>query len=238
MSLSEIQIVLVRTREPQNLGAAARAMKNAGLSRLTLVTPITTDLVTARRVGVHAQELLAAPPVASSIAEAVADAQWVVGTSSRALPGRRRLTPRQVAEEAMRRGGRTALVFGDEVSGLTNDDLLACHDLSCIPASIEQPSYNLAQSVVIYAYELLLAAGAGPAPVAQQRASERELQQLERALRELLARGGFADPDRPRHGVRELAQTLRRSGLTLSEAKLWLAALRRVAAELERDERG
>ena len=131
-----------------------------------------------------------------------------------------------------------ALVFGDEVSGLTNADLLACHDVSCIPASLSQPSYNLAQSVVIYAYELLLASGASIAPVEEERATESELQQIERALRELMAESGFADPDRPRHGVRDLAQTLRRSGLTPSEARLWLAALRRAIAALERDELG
>ncbi|MFN7131934.1 MAG: RNA methyltransferase, partial [Myxococcales bacterium] len=237
MSLDHVHIVLVRTREPQNLGAVARAMKNAGLSRLTLVNPVTDDLVTARRVAVHAQELVTSPPRVGAIADAVKDATWVVGTTSRTLKGRRSLTPREVAEEAMRRGGRVALVFGDEESGLSNDDLLTCHDLSCIPASAAQPSFNLAQSVVVYAYELHLAA-AQPVPKPVTLATEEELRQVEAALREVLVASDFADADRPGHGVRELAQTLKRAALTPGEARLWFAALKRVSRAFARLGRG
>lgn len=236
--LESVRIVLVRPAEPMNLGAAARAMKNCGLRRLTLVAPRARDWLTARRVAVHAQELLASAQVAESLAEAVAGAVWVVGTSSRARPGRSSSSPREIAAEAAvrARAGEVALVFGGEESGLSNADLVQCHDLSTIPSGREQPSFNLAQAVVIYAYELFQAfEAARDLPQAEPPilAAERDLQQVEAALRGLLEAHGFADPDRPGHGVRDLALTLRRAGLTPTEAGLWRAALARCGPERE-----
>ncbi len=269
-----IQIVLVRPAEPMNLGAAARAMKNCGLSRLILVAPETTDWVTARRVAVHSEELLAAPRMVESLAEAVRTAQWVVGTTSRTLPGRVPLTPREVADSAARLDGEVALVFGGEESGLSNDDLLQCHAVSTIPtpraigraactesneaptaqrqststrgcggavlcdepAVALQPSLNLAQAVLIYAYEMFQRSdSAFQLHDAPPRADEGELQRVECAIRDLLLASGFADPDRRGHGVRELASTLRRSGLSPSHARLWTAVLRGAERRLRRE---
>ncbi|HCF58758.1 MAG TPA: rRNA methyltransferase, partial [Myxococcales bacterium] len=87
----------------------------------------------------------------STLAEALSDAVWIVGTTSRTVPGIPRLTPREVAARAaeLSEGGEVALVFGGESSGLTNDHALSCHALSCIPAGPIQPSYNLAQAVLV-----------------------------------------------------------------------------------------
>ena len=221
-----LRIVLVRPAEPMNVGGVARAMKNCELDDLVLVAPRTDDWVTARRIAVHAEDLLAAPHVVATLAEAVADCVWVVGTSSRELPGRERLSPRQVGERCAAAAGRVALVFGGEESGLSNDDLVRCHALSCIPGGREQPSYNLAQAVLVYAYEGLVARARPRPPGDEQRATERELRLIEDATRELLVASAFADPDRPRHGVLDLLQPLRRAGLTADEAKLWHAAMR------------
>lgn len=225
-----VRIVLLRPAEPMNVGAAARAMKNCDLDDLVLVAPRTEDWVTARRVAVHAQDLLAAPRVVGTLEDAVADCRWVVGTSSRRLAGRAPLTPREVAEQA-REVGDLALVFGGEESGLSNDDLVRCHATSCIPSGAVQPSFNLAQAVMIYAYELFQAQPR-PASAPPDRASERELSLVESALREVLVAAGFADPDRPRHGVLDLLQPLRRAGVTPEEARLWLAALKTVVRAL------
>jgi tRNA/rRNA methyltransferase len=228
--LPSVHLVLLRPAEPMNLGAVARAMRNFGLTRWTLVEPKTADLVTARRVAVHAQELIEALPVAPSLASAVASARWVVGTTSRGIEGRPALSPREVARQAVGVEGEVALVFGGEESGLSNDDLLQCHALSSIPSAPEQPSLNLGQAVLVYAYELYQATGAAapsqPAQRERQRADDGALQQVERAIRELLAASGFPDPDRPGHGVRDLASGLRRAGLSPAEARLWVAALR------------
>ncbi len=234
--MSSLRVVLLRPAEPMNIGAAARAMRNFGLSRWTLVEPKTCDLVTARRVAVHAETLVDALSVAPSLASAVAQARWVVGTTSRTLEGRPALSPRQVARQALEVDGEVALVFGGEASGLSNDDLLQCHAVSSIPSSPEQPSLNLAQAVLLYAYELAQAAEEAATPHAPrlERAGDGDLQQVEHALRALLEASGFPDPERRGHGVRELASGLRRAELTPSEARLWVAALRGAERKLRR----
>jgi TrmH family RNA methyltransferase len=234
VKLEQIHIVLVRTRNPMNLGAVARAMKNFGLARLTLVDPLTEDLQTARAVAVHAEDLLERMQTAPSLVAAIADARWVVGTSQRGLAGQRALPPPALAREAAARTheGEVALVFGDEQSGLSNAELLACHDVSSIPASAEQGSLNLAQAVVVYAHQLAAEAGSSDPTPRAPRAAERELAEVERALRQLLEAAAFADPDRPGHGVAELAHTLRRAALTPAEARLWQAVLHRAKRRL------
>jgi tRNA/rRNA methyltransferase len=226
-----VRIVLVRPRNPENLGAVARAMTNLGLDDWAIAALGTHDFDTARRVAVHAEGLLDRPRVVASLEEAVADCAWVVGTSSRRVRGRRRLSPQEVAREAHARAaeGRTALVFGDERSGLTNAELDRCHDLSAIPTEGAQPSMNLAQAVVVYAWELrraaLEASAAAPPARAPAGASDAELSRVEDALRAALRGAGFlAGPER--HAVRDLAAALRRARLTRREARLWLAALR------------
>jgi tRNA/rRNA methyltransferase len=223
-----VRIVLLRPRNPENLGAVARAMKNFGLADWAIAELGTHDFATARRVAVHAEDLLDRPRLVRTLDQAVADCAWVVGTSSRRVRGKRRLSPAEVACEAMERApaGRTALVFGDERSGLTNDEVLRCHDLSAIPTDEAQPSVNLAQAVLLYAYELRRAALAArePAP-APAGATDGELRELEEALRAALRATAFlAGPER--HAVRDLLSPLRRARLTRSEVRLWTAALR------------
>jgi tRNA/rRNA methyltransferase len=224
-----VRLVLVRPRNPENLGAVARVMKNFGLGDWAVVSLGTHDFAAARRVAVHAEDLLDRPRVVATLDEAVADCAWVVGTSSRRLRGRRRLSPADVASEALRRApeGRTAVVFGEERSGLTNTELHRCHDLSAIPAAEEQPSLNLAQAVAVYAWELREAALGGlaaPAALPAGGATDAELSRIEEALRGALRAARFlAGPER--HAVRDLQDTLRRARLSRREARLWLAAL-------------
>ena len=224
------RIVLVRPRSPENLGAVARVLKNFGMDDWAIAVLGTHDFAAARRVAVHAEELLDRPRIVATLDEAVADRAWVVGTSSRRVRGRRRLSPGQVAREALRRApdGGTAIVFGDERSGLTNAELERCHDLSAIPAAEAQPSLNLAQAVLVYAWELRKAiADAEAAPRARpaEGATDAELLRIEEALRAALRGGGFlAGPER--HAIRDMQATLRRARLSRREARLWLAALK------------
>jgi tRNA/rRNA methyltransferase len=232
-----VRIVLVRPRNPENLGAVARLMKNFALDDWAIAALGTHDFATARRVAVHAGDLLDRPRVVATLEEAVADCAWVVGTSSRRVRGKRRLSPPEVAREIGARAGegRTALVFGDERSGLGRAELARCHDLSAIPSDAGQPSLNLAQAVLVYAWELRRALGA-PAPraapasssavrVAVEGATGADLGRVEEALRAALRAGGFlAGPER--HAVADLLATLRRARLSRREAALWLAALR------------
>jgi TrmH family RNA methyltransferase len=209
-------------------------MKNFGLARLTLVDPQTCDWRTARHLAVSSGEIVDQAPRIESLSAAIAEARWVVGTSVRSYPGQRGLSPTSFAEEAVSRTeeGDVALVFGGEKSGLSNDDLRACHDVSTIPTSGDLASLNLAQAVLLYAYELFQAslelAPAFATDTQETRPTEGELAELEVNLRCLIERTAFADLDRPRHGVADLAHTLRRSGLTSSELRLWQAALHHI----------
>jgi tRNA/rRNA methyltransferase len=236
MSPLPARIVLLRPRNPQNLGAVARALKNFGLSDWAVVELGTHDFAAARRVAVGAEDLLDRPRVVRTLDEAAADCAWVVGTSSRRVRGKRRLSPLEVAREVLERApGRTAIVFGDERSGLTNEEVDRCHDLSAIPTDPEQPSVNLAQAVLLYAYELRGAALRARASVAAPRAAaatDGDLERLQDALRAVLRRGRFlSGPER--HAVRDLASTLRRARLSAAEARLWLAALRKIERALD-----
>ncbi len=222
------RIVLLRPRNPENLGAVARAMKNFGLADWAVVELGTHDFASARRVAVHAEELLDRPRLVRTLDEAVADCAWVVGTSSRRVRGTRRLAPDEVAREAWERAasGPTAIVFGDERAGLTNEEVHRCHDLSVVPTDEAQPSLNLAQAVLVYAYELARArpAARGAGDVGGG-ATDGELVALEDALREALRDAGFhAGPER--HAVRDLVSALRRARLSTREARIWMAAIR------------
>src|SRR5512133_1349278 len=175
------RIVLVRPRNPENLGAVARVMRNFGLEDWAIAALGTHDFAAARRVAVHAEDLLDRPRVVRTLDEAIADCAWVVATSSRRVRGKRRLAPDEVAREAIARAaeGTTAIVFGDERSGLTNEEVDRCHDLSAIPAAAAQPSLNLAQAVLVYAWELrragLEATPAGPRARGAAGATDAEL---------------------------------------------------------------
>jgi tRNA/rRNA methyltransferase len=207
-------------------------MKNFGLSDWAIAELGTNDFATMRRVAVHAEELLDKPRLVRTLDEAVADCAWVVGTSSRRVRGKRLLTPEEVAREAAARAGegRTAVVFGDERSGLTNAEVLRCHDLSVIPTEAAQPSLNLAQAVLVYAYEARRAAPPKGGPKGGKTgpamgASDAELGRIEEALRGALREAGFLrGPER--HAIRDLMDGLRRARLSRREARLWEAALR------------
>jgi tRNA/rRNA methyltransferase/tRNA (cytidine32/uridine32-2'-O)-methyltransferase len=224
-----IRIVLVRPHDAENLGAAARALKNFGLCDWAWVDPAVTDLERARRVAVHAADLLSSARVAASLDSVVADCVWVVGTSSRSVSGTRRINPREAARQMVNRTaqGTVALVFGDERNGMHNAELRRCNAVSAVPTSPRQPSINLAQAVLLYAYELRLATLArsprdtAPRPAA---ATDIDLRQLESALRAALEDSRFL-VHAERHALHDLLAPLFRCGLSRKEVHLWLAAL-------------
>lgn len=227
--------MLVRPRNAENVGAVARAMRNFGLRDWAWVDPQFGDLAPARRLAVHAQELLGEARIHPALGEAIADCAWVVGTSSRRIRGKQPLSPREVAARSAALGGAelTAIVFGDERSGLTSAEVDRCHELSAIPTAPEQPSVNLAQSALLYCYELRLAALAaspGTEPSARL-APDGALARVEEALTALLSSGGFL-VQRGRRAERQLWESLRRARLSAREAALWTAALRSVAKHL------
>jgi TrmH family RNA methyltransferase len=219
-----LRIVLVRPRNAENLGAIARAMKNFGLTDWAVVSPnpLLLESENARQLAVHAQDTLERVRVCGTVEEAVADCVGVVGTSMRPLEGLPAQSPREVAEWAHGRAGTVALLFGDERSGLRNDELARCHALSRIPSSDAQPSLNLAQAVLLYCYEARLAALSShpPRPVPKQ-AGERELRFLKEQLGSVLEASGLHSPTRIEKVVQKLSAPWLRGGLSATDVRLW-----------------
>ncbi|PJK01025.1 RNA methyltransferase [Lysobacteraceae bacterium NML91-0213] len=155
-----IRIVLVGTQHPGNIGAAARAMKTMGLSRLALVAPQRFPHADAEAMAAGADDVLAAATLHDTLADAVADCRWVAGCTARdrriALA---QFAPREAAAQALAQAaeGGIALVFGRERTGLENHELQLCHAAVHIPANPEYSSLNLAQAVQVLAYELRIA---------------------------------------------------------------------------------
>jgi TrmH family RNA methyltransferase len=155
--LSRLSIVLVSTRNPLNIGAAARAMSNFGFTSLRLVNPYEPSFREARSA-VNAADLLASAQLFTSLTEAVADCSLVVGTTAahnREL--QQPLHPLPEGAPLIRHGlssGRVALLFGSEKTGLSNHDLSHCHWLLHIPTCDEHASMNLGQAVAVCLYQI------------------------------------------------------------------------------------
>lgn len=158
--LDRTRIVLVNTTHPGNIGSAARAMKTMGLTDLYLVAPEKFPHPKAQEMASNAADVVESAIVVSSVEEAIADCSLVVGTSARSrnIPWPL-LTPREMAEKVKREpaNSQTAILFGQEQSGLTNEELQQCHVHIQIPANPEYSSLNLAAAVQVVAYELRMA---------------------------------------------------------------------------------
>lgn len=229
------RLVLLRPRNADNLGSIARAMKNFGVTDWVVVSPNPQllEVPGLHRLAVQSGDLLESVRRVDTFAEAIADCTWVVGTTMRQIEGRRRLTPRELASEAQGRGDETwALVFGDERNGLLNEDVEQCHALSFIPSSDEQPSLNLSQAVMVYAYELAMAQRGTIAAPGPALADDALLRQVRQSLELGLNAAGFLRTDTDdRHAVDDLMASLIRARLSKKEAGLWIAAWRVVAKQ-------
>ncbi|HEX5053906.1 MAG TPA: TrmH family RNA methyltransferase [Planctomycetota bacterium] len=227
--LDDVHVVLLRPRWASNLGSVARAMKNFGLRRLTLVDSRIGSWTDAWRMAVQADDVLQAAMSTDDLAAALAPGRWVVGTSNDPPPGVHVLTPREVAEAARERGAPT-LLFGGEINGLDPAELLRCHAVSRIPTAPEQSSLNLAQAVAIHAAELFVAHGQREAETpAAALADTGMLQRLEQALRHLLETSAWTDATRRKNAIAELVQPFYRARLTDAEVRAWLTALNKAA---------
>ncbi len=225
------RLVFLRPRNADNLGAIARAMKNFGLSDWVVVSPNPQllEVPGLNRLAVKAGDLLESVRRVDTLAEAISDCTWVVGTTMRIIDGRRRLTPRELADSD-RPDETWALVFGDERHGMTNEDLEQCQALSFIPSSDDQPSLNLAQALVVYGYELAMGRRGVVTAPGPAMADDAQMRQVRESMGLGLAASGFLrEADDGRHAVDDLLASLARARLTKKEAGLWTAAWRVVA---------
>lgn len=228
------------------MGAVARAMANMGLERLLLVEPAVALGGQARALAVKARGILAKAERLPSLADAVRPFQRVVGTT--ASRGRRLpfepLTPRQLAEAtAAEPAVATALVFGPERSGLTLEELALCGAVVRIPAAVRHPTLNLAQAVLILAYELYLArrpAARGRRsrtqdPDLEPPASVEQVEGLFKQLEPLLGAIGFARDESFGGVLRDLRRLAARSELQEREVAILRGMCRRAGIRLARD---
>lgn len=238
--LDRIRIVLIGTSHPGNIGGAARAMHNMGLSDLALVAPrctaVTADSVS-RASG--ADHLVNGATVMETLDQAVADCTLVVGASarSRTLPWPM-ITPRDLGVrlpmELADREARVALVFGREDSGLTNAELQRCHAHVHIPTNPDFSSLNLAAAVQVLAYECRLAwldlQELPPEETNQALATHGELEHYFAHLERTLVAIGFHDPAMPR----QLMARLRRFTLRARPERIELNILRGILSDTDK----
>lgn len=218
-SLSRIRIVLSRTSHPGNIGAAARAMKTMGLSRLYLVSPKYLPEEQALAMASGADDVLAAATVVDTLEQALQGTVLAVAMTAR----RRDLSApiawiREAAAEAVTatgRGADVALVFGNETAGLTNQETDLCQRLAMIPANVEYSSLNLAAAVQVAAYELRLAGldiGAPPPTnEAGLPATHEEVEGLIAHLETAAIESGFLDPSQPKRLIPRMRRLFARA---------------------------
>ncbi len=230
--LQQITVVLHRTRSPENVGAVARAMANFGLAHLRLADPAGFSLPHARRVATHAAGLVEEATVLPSLEEALSDAARIVATSGAPGPGLPVVDPIRAAEwmvDAAASGARVALVFGNETSGLPRRVLECAHLVSVIPAHVGHTSLNVAQAVLLHAWEIWRALGRAGVEVAESAPMRGEdLARLRDGARRLLLDIGYLNPQQPRKILGELERLFVRAAPTEREASLLLGLLRQL----------
>jgi len=152
----QIHFVLVEPQVPENVGAAARALKTMGFDSLRVVASQAHLQPPARWLAHGAGDVLDAIEIFADLAAAVADCDLAVGSSAKSRASHRQLlTPEQLAESLPQRAAASvAMVFGREDRGLSNQELTRCDLLTSIPLAVSYPSLNLAQAVMLYAYQL------------------------------------------------------------------------------------
>jgi tRNA/rRNA methyltransferase len=232
-------VVLVSTRNPLNIGAAARAMSNMGFWRLRVVNPYDASFREARSA-VGAARLLAQAEQYGSVAEAVADCSLVVGTTA---AGNRELQhPLRTLDKGapllqrrLRSGGRVALLFGSEKRGLANDDLSHCHWLMHISTREEHISMNLGQAVAVCLYELARGLGRPRTP-AQIRADTKkgkpasagDLERLSKLLLDALRTSGYLGEGTVAAKEEKIRRMVRRLNASSDDAEVLQGMLRQM----------
>ena len=238
-----LRMVLVNTRNPLNIGAAARAMSNFGFGHLRVVNPFELAFREARSA-VGAASLLAQAEEFKSVERAVADCSLVVGTTalSRRDPQHPVRNLRQGAQLIRKHlsGGRVALVFGSEKRGLSNEDFSHCNWLLRIPTREEHRSMNLGQAVAVCLYEL--ASTAKPSPVSKKPAfaTAGDLERVTSLLLDILQSSGYLKSHLQGSTMRRSAalseekirRFIRRMNLSDADAELLLGMLRQIVWKL------
>lgn len=229
--LSRIRIVLCRPSHPGNIGAAARAMKTMGLSRLCLVSPKQFPDPEADTRATGAVDLLQQAEIYPSLKKALAGAVFVVGLSARRrdlgpeIGEPREMVARLLAAAAE---GEVALVFGNETMGLSNDEIQLCHAAVSIPTNPDFSSLNLGSAVQVLCYEVRMAAFADRPPVSDTlatpfvspTATHSEVEGFYEHLESVMTTTGFFNPEHPGRLIPKLRRLFGRIRLERDEVNI------------------
>lgn len=229
--LSRIRVVLCRPSHPGNIGAAARAMKTMGLSRLYLVDPKQFPDPEADTRATGAVDVLQTATVTGSLNEALAGSVFAVALSARqrdlgpAIGQPRETVTRLLAEAAE---GDVALVFGNETVGLSNEEIFHCQAAVSIPTNPDFSSLNLGSAVQVLCYECRMAAFAGRPPMSGQGvtpssspvATLDEVEGLYGHLESLMTETGFFNPEQPGRLLPKLRRLFGRARLEKDEVNI------------------
>lgn len=233
-NLEQLAVVLVRTRNPLNIGAAARAMQNFGARDLRLVAPFEASFREARSA-VGAGAVLAEAREYAKVADVVADCRLAIGTTA---ARRRDLAQELLGLEqaawpvhAALAQGRVALLFGSEKHGLTREDLDHCHWLVRIATDAAQPSMNLGQAVAVCLWELARETDA-PAEQRETRALSGDVERLGGLVMELLAAAEYTHPTTKASTEAEVRRMLRRLHVTDADTHLLMGMARKLLRRL------
>lgn len=218
---TDIIIILVEPQSPGNIGMTCRAMKNMGFTQLRLVNGCDRFQPEALKFAVAAKDLLESAQIFPDLSAALADCTLTVGTTRRHGKYRQEiLSPKEVAhrlKEQVTQGCRAAIVFGREDNGLTTEELSLCRWHATIPTSSEYGSLNLAQSVLLFCYELQKAAETPIGDRIQEIANSSEMETLFEHLHASMNKIGFLNAQNPDHIMRSLRRIFFRANLDSRE---------------------
>jgi tRNA/rRNA methyltransferase len=231
INLDHISIVLNKPQFSENIGAAARAAQNMGIPNLIIVNAVDYNPDAVNKMATHAaMDVVDSIKFYNSLKEALSSFSYVVGTTARIGKQRQAVNlPSKTARKLISiiKENKTAVVFGPEDRGLTNEDLRLCHELVCIPTA-GFSSLNLAQAVMIICYELCLAVREEAEEFVPRLANRYELDGMYEQLKEILVRIDYIKPDSPEYWMNNIRRFFSRIGLSAGEVGIIRGICRQV----------
>ncbi|MBL7174150.1 MAG: RNA methyltransferase [Desulfobacteraceae bacterium] len=230
-NLDNIAIVLVQPQIPENIGAAARAMNNMGLSRLVLIEPKNCDPCRVLKTATGSSNaLIEKMEIYHDLREALAPYHYLIGTTART--GSLRPTtarPQLLAQRlvSVSQNNLIGILFGPEDRGLSNEQLRHCHTVVTIPTA-SFSSLNLAQAVMIICYEIFLGTSERSAEVMPRLANSFELEGMYDHLKDVLLKIGFINPQNPEHWIGNIRRFLSRFPLRAREVRIIRGVCRQI----------
>lgn len=235
--LDRVVVVLVRARNPNNIGAVARAMHDFGFRHLRIVSDYAPPLETARSA-VDASAVLSEARVFDTVGDAVADCTLIVGTTAvgeRALEHPLRElaeAAKEIRAEAGEEQARVALLFGSEKTGLSNEELSHCHWLLTVPMyeheGVRHPSMNLGQAVAVCLYELVRAQTTRIGTGMREAAPAGEVERFVELFQQMLDESGYTKRHPANCSEEQIRRLVLRMGLRMTDVPIWMGVIRQV----------